>query len=82
MNLYLIAQDIVDWYDSYDSAVVAARSPKDAKTIHPSGRDDGYNEEYYYGDWVTIEDIDQINVTFLGKTKHKRGVILASFNAG
>ena len=37
MKLYLITQDIVNDFDTYDSAVVAAKSPKDAKTIHPSG---------------------------------------------
>lgn len=36
MNLYLISQDINNGYDTYDSAVVAANSPKDARDIHPS----------------------------------------------
>jgi hypothetical protein len=37
MNLYLISQDRADGYDTYDSAVVAAKSPQDARKIHPSG---------------------------------------------
>ena len=36
MNLYLISQDENIGYDTYDSAVVAAKSEKDARTIHPS----------------------------------------------
>ena len=36
MNLYLISQDIVGGYDTYDSAIVAAKTTEDAKTIHPS----------------------------------------------
>lgn len=36
MNLYLISQDKNNDYDTYDSAVVAAKSPQDAKEIHPS----------------------------------------------
>lgn len=35
MNLYLISQDIVGGYDTFDSAVVAAESPDDARKIHP-----------------------------------------------
>jgi len=36
MNLYLISQDANDGYDTYDSAVVAAKSENDARTINPS----------------------------------------------
>ena len=36
MNLYLISQDVADGRDTYDSAVVAAKSPQDAREIHPS----------------------------------------------
>jgi hypothetical protein len=35
MNLYLISQDADDNYDTYDSAVVAAKSEDDARTINP-----------------------------------------------
>lgn len=37
MNLYLISQDKVTGYDTYDSAVVCAKDEADARTIHPSG---------------------------------------------
>lgn len=36
MKLYLISQDKIDGYDTYDSAVVAAKDEADARTIHPS----------------------------------------------
>ena len=36
MNLYLISQDVNDGYDTYDSAVVVAKSEQDARDIHPS----------------------------------------------
>lgn len=36
MNLYLISQQMNEGYDTFDSAVVAAKSPRDAILIHPS----------------------------------------------
>jgi hypothetical protein len=36
MKLYLLSQSVADGYDTYDSVVVAAKSIKDARTIHPS----------------------------------------------
>jgi hypothetical protein len=35
MNLYLISQDENDDYDTFDSAVVAAKNEEDARTINP-----------------------------------------------
>lgn len=36
MNLYLISQNTVDGYDTYDALVVSAESESDAATINPS----------------------------------------------
>jgi hypothetical protein len=36
MNLYLLSQDVVCGYDTYDSCVVAAESEDEARKIHPS----------------------------------------------
>ena len=36
MKLFLISQDRINDYDSYDSAVVAAESESDARSVHPS----------------------------------------------
>jgi hypothetical protein len=37
MKLYLISQDRISGYGTYDSAVVVAKDEADARTIHPSG---------------------------------------------
>jgi len=39
-----------------------------------------YEKETY--SWVFYSGIDCIDVEYLGKTKRKRGLVLASFNAG
>ena len=95
MNLYLISQNKVTGKNTYDSAVVAAESNLDARTIHPSefvthisnGQwmgTNSNNKEYESNNhtWVSYEDIDCINVEYLGETNKERGVILAWFNAG
>lgn len=56
MNLYLMSQDKVGGYDSYDSLVVAAESPEDAKNIHPSS-------------YVTHISNDEWMGTYLGGSK-------------
>lgn len=35
LNLYLISQTVNNDYDTFDSAVVAARDEEDARSIHP-----------------------------------------------
>ena len=79
MNLYLISQDVNENYDTYDSAIVAARTNKEARMIHPSGYD--WDGESRYGSWVSAENVNAkiIGVAKKGTTK---GVVLASFNAG
>ena len=75
MKLYLISQDINNDYDTYDSAVVAAKSIKDAQNISPSG-------DFKYSNWVKSHEKEKVKVKYLGETKLKRGLILGSFNAG
>lgn len=61
MNLYLISQDFNNDYDAYDSAVVAAKSPKDARTIHPSE----YVTHVNNGKWMgTYGGGDRIGVEY------------------
>lgn len=77
MNLYLLTQNKVRGYDTYDSVVVAAKSAADAKTINPCG-----DWEYNSGSWCKKPaDVDAL---FLGKAAKgiERGVVLASFKAG
>jgi len=75
MKLWRISQDVVDGYDTYDSAVVAAETEAAAKTIHPRRN---WNSESWCNSpkWVKAELIGE------AVAGTKSGVILASFNAG
>lgn len=80
MKLYLLSRKGNIDYDTYYSCVVCAENEDDAKTIHPSG--DVFKENEPYCSWVkktssiVCEEIGEANVS------QKRGVIIASFNAG
>ena len=80
MKLYLISQEENNDYDTYDSAVVAADSEKDASLIHPDGSETETESRGYY-DWSTV---DKIKAVYIGEATEgtERGVICASFNAG
>ncbi|HFD31655.1 MAG TPA: hypothetical protein ENJ28_02915 [Gammaproteobacteria bacterium] len=97
MKLYLITApcDFGGW-DTYDSAVVSAKSLADAKEINPSkcvthvknGRWMGtyknggeYDQDTCSG-WVRYSEIEKVKAKYLGETKMERGVVLVSFNAG
>ncbi|MTB53061.1 hypothetical protein [Lewinella sp. W8] len=95
MKIYLITQDLVHGYDTYDSAVVSAESEEDAKNIHPSEcvthiKDGmwmgtftkGGEYEYTSRNWVSASNLDQVKVQYIGESKRGRGLILSSFNAG
>ena len=78
MYLYLLTQNEVSGYDTYDSVVVAANSETDAKSIHPCtilGWDSRSN-------WP--ESPEGVEVKLIGKAVEgtPAGVILSSFNAG
>jgi len=85
MNLYLISQDVNNGYDTYDSAVVAAKNEEMARNTKP---DAAYDISVYNfgfdcnGSWAYSPD--QVKVELIGKAKAgtKPGVICASFNAG
>ena len=97
MKIYLLSQDIVDGYDTYDSAVVIAENEDEARKIHPnilvthitngqwmgtySGGGEYVNKSF---EWVRYSDIDKISVKYIGEadTIQQKGVVLASFNAG
>jgi hypothetical protein len=83
LKLYKISQNINNDYDTYDSAVVCAKSKNDAKTIHP-GKGSykvGIDKLNNYDSWCLQKDV---HVEYLGvaQSKVKRGVICSSFNAG
>lgn len=77
MNLYLLTQEEVTGYATYDSVVVAAESDEEAKGIHPCTIL-GWRSS---GDWCNIE---YVQAELIGKAKKgtQSGVVLSSFNAG
>lgn len=87
MNLYLIQQNIRNGYDTYDSAVVAAKTKEEARTVHPSTFVTHHKDNLWYGtyrqggeykiendgynSWVAFKDVDKIEVQYLGKAAGK-----------
>ena len=83
MKLYLLTQNTVPGWDTFDSMVVAAHTVFDALEVHPTGYIMGEETTWREGrDWPSLRDTDQIKVEYLGATDHVAGVICASFNAG
>lgn len=75
MKLYLISQDVNNGYDTFDSAVVAAKTEEDARKIEI-----GMVSEYF-SEWCKPE---HVKVKLIGEASSgiPEGIILASFNAG
>lgn len=83
MKLFKISQTENQGWDTYDSAIVAANTIAGARAIHPSGnQDDWERPNGWQGTWCRSPE--DVTVVVIGKAKvgTKRGVILASFNAG
>ena len=78
MNLYLLTQDAVTGYDTYDSVVVAALTETEAKSIHPCTIL-GWDSR---GDWP--KSPENVDAKLIGKAVEgtPEGVILSSLNAG
>jgi len=74
MRLWLISQTVNNDYDTYDGAVVAAESKKEAQRILPA-------EWAGLSEWAKPKDV-KVNPIGIAKEGTKAGVILASFNAG
>ncbi len=74
-KLYRIWQIKNSGYDTYDSAIVCAETEEEAKNTKV-GSVDGY-----YGTWVKPEDV-HVEEIGIAKDNVKKGIILASFNAG
>lgn len=71
MNLYVISQSVNNGYDTFDAAVVCAKSAEDARRVEVG---DG-------GAWCAPE---HVSVRYIGAADPsvEEGVVLASFNAG
>ena len=80
MNIYLLTQDAVYGYDTYDSCIVYAEDIASARKIHPNGYSNGW--ERSSGTWVDTPN--EVTVELIGSTDKDvdSGVIQASFNAG
>ena len=75
-NLYLLTQDVNDDHDTYDSAVVCAKTADEAKLIHPGGVCSNVS------DWAHPNDV---KVRLIGKAirgTELNSIILASYRAG
>ena len=97
MNIYKLKRTDKLSYDEYDSGIVCAESEEEAKLINISNpdykwvdnkwiyvREDGSICETDGWSWVDADKLNVIKVTLLGIADKdiKKGVILASFNAG
>ena len=94
MNIYLIAQDVNDDYDTYDNAVVIADNEEEARIMNPDGDsiwssernawmqvwNNGTQEPSFCKTWANPVEV---KVTKIGVAESdKTGVLCASFNAG
>lgn len=82
MNLYLISQTANDGWDTFDSAVVAAKNTKDARMTHPGEYAVPWDGTMgNFSAWVSSEEVTVKKIGIADKGT-KAGVICASFNAG
>lgn len=89
MFIYLISQSKNRGYDTYDSAVVIAKSEEEARQINPANGkqmewvDDGgyYSEWCYSPDQVKVTKIGVVTADIYEENKERK-VVCASFNAG
>lgn len=97
MKLYKVSQNINNGYDTYDSIIVCAENEEDARLIHPYERVTHYKngewyctrcippyDEYIHTNYEWINELYKLKVEYIGEAAEtmKKGVVLASFNAG
>ncbi len=96
LNLYRISQGTNTEYDTYDMAIVVAKTEEEAKLIHPDMKTTlqygayEYEEDEYgnspirYALWKWVSNPNEVAVELVGKALPgmKPGVVCASFNAG
>jgi len=81
MKLWLISQNVNGGYDTYDSAVVCAKTIEEARKIDPANGRDVTNGSSSWG-WVRSPDDVSCKLIGFAKGEIEKGVICASFNAG
>lgn len=84
MNLYLISQDENDDYDTYDSAVVAAKDEHSARLTNPDiGKHDPVWDGTVDGRYTAWTNAGNVSVKLIGVSNSDvAGIICSSFNAG
>lgn len=84
MNLYLISQDENNGYDTYDSAIVCAENKNEAKKILPNSESEWpeQGQASFMYNWASSPK--NVKAELIGKAASniKKGLVLASFNAG
>lgn len=84
MKLWLLSQQEVNDYDTYDSCVVCAATEEEAREMRPDSCN-GFSLDWTkdnWPDWATQKE--SVKVEYLGTAARgsKRRMICASFNAG
>lgn len=76
LKLWLISQNERNGWDTFDSAVVAAKTAEEARLINPDGVWSTYSA------WCSSPD--KVHVEYLGIATEgvEPGIVLSSFNAG
>jgi hypothetical protein len=80
MNLYLLTQNQNNGYETYDSLIVAAPDIEDARLIGPNP--DYKFQSYLFSAWANESSAVEVTLIGVAAPNIKRGVVLASFNAG
>lgn len=83
MNIYLISQAYNKGYDTYDSAIVVARSEKEAQSIHPESKNYRPSSNAHSETWCSSEHVSVTLIGTLTNPDYKAGMVVSSsFNAG
>jgi hypothetical protein len=84
MKIYKIWQTVNNNYGTYDSAIVVADNEEDARMMSPSDIGDIYYDftRNIITAWAC--KFEQVHCEYIGEAKNgmKKGVVVASFNAG
>ncbi len=75
LKIYRISQTVNQEYNTYDAAIVAAENEEEARRTLLS------NKNTWADEWVSPVDV-RVEEIGVANKNIKKGVILASFNAG
>lgn len=76
MNIYKISQTVNNSYDTYDSAIVIAKTKEDARQISP----DGWGGTF--PTWAYMPRAVQVECVGKALKGSVTGIVLASYRAG